>query len=184
MTLETKSRKSFNPTPHYMDTTVQFPNPTPFPIWLHPSNLSVSGPEIDGHRELAEMRTPEVMFLPGFWDTSFKTWIQIHSIERAERMVTEVIASGSGGPVVVRIGGALTVLLISHIRGDIGKQMNCTATPIDPPEPPRRAHASLLRRSAHAQPQSKMSTDSDGSDANHTVKYRNIKLHCPYGGPV
>jgi len=174
VTAETNSKKCFNPTPHYMDTTLRLLNPTPVPIRLHPTNLSLSGPEIDGHRELAEMRTQEVTFAPGIWDTSFKTWIQIHSIERAERTVSEALASGSGGHAVVHFNGAVTIFLISSVPLDVGKKMHCSATAI---AAPRRAL--LLRSNTHT-------VLSPSLDAEHDtpVKHRNIKLECAYVGNV
>mmetsp|Transcript_29488 Transcript_29488/g.57810 ORF Transcript_29488/g.57810 Transcript_29488/m.57810 type:complete len:251 (+) Transcript_29488:83-835(+) len=172
LTMETNSEKSFNPTPHYMDTTLRFLNPTPVPIWLHPTNVSLSGPEIDGHRDLAEMRTGTVAFPSGISDTSFKTWIQIHSIERAERTLSEAIASGSGGNVVIHMDGAVTVLLISRVQFDVGKKMRCIATAI--PAPRRTL---LLRRSTN----SVLSPDGGHETP---VKHQNVKVKCSYRGNV
>jgi len=172
VTMETESQKSFEAKPHHMDTTLRFINLTPAPIRLHPTNVSLSGPQIDGHRELAEMLTEEVAFPPGISDTSFKTWIRIHNVERAERTVTEVLASGSGGNVVVHINGGVTLLLVSTAPFDVRKKMRCKATPIAAPR-----GKLLLRRKTHAL----LSLDS-GHDT--PVKHRNIRLQCSYIGNV
>lgn len=132
VTCPTDSVRAFNPVPHTMGTSVRVPNPTPMSIHLHPTNISVIGPEVQSHSTLADMWTPDVYFTPGFsHNTDFETWINIHSLDRAEYVVTRVLASGSGGDMTLKMNPHITLLWISNTWLFVAKRLHCDVTPIE-----------------------------------------------------
>lgn len=187
--LQSDSEKAFNPEPHKMDTAIRVPNYSPAPIWLHPTDVSVYIPELDGGQQsLVDMRTPDVVFPPGNQETTFKTWINISSIERAESVVTQHLASGSGGKITLRMNPSLTVWWLSFIHLDVCKQMQCKVTPLEPPAPAALISSGrgALRRSPRSRPGALLLEAGLGGGGSEewAPKFRDIDLACAYAGNV
>lgn len=183
VTLHTHSQdEKFGQDVQEMQTTISVPNPTPTSLWLHPTNVTLLGPQWDGHQKLAQLGTPDVHFLPGNPETQFMTWIQFADIDRTGHVVTEVLASGSGGDITLQMKPHLSILWFLQVHLDIDKIMRCTVKPVEAATSKRSIAFLRARRPVLSVGQEFQTYGVHESGKEVPNGFRNVRVTCLYVG--